>query len=46
MDAFTTRKLNLTPRTDAELTHVLSRFEQKWQVKARRMYGDGLSARQ
>ena len=45
MDGFTTKKLNLTPRTDEELTHVLSRFEQKWQVKARRAYTDRHAAR-
>ena len=34
-DRFTTHKLNLTPRSDAELHSVLSSFERKWQHKAR-----------
>lgn len=36
MDDFTTRKLNLTPRTQEELHSVLTSFELKWQNKARR----------
>lgn len=37
MDDFTTRKLNLTPRTSNELHSVLTSFELKWQNKARRL---------
>jgi len=40
MDEFTTRKLNLTPRSNEELHSVLTSFELKWQNKARRMLDD------
>ena len=36
-DRFTTHKLNLTPRSHAELHSVLSSFERKWQDKARHL---------
>jgi hypothetical protein len=40
MDEFTTRKLNIAPRSDEELHSVLTSFELKWQSKARRMSQD------
>jgi hypothetical protein len=40
MDRYTTRKLNLSPRSDEELHSVLTGFELKWQNKARRVRGD------
>jgi hypothetical protein len=45
MDRFTTEKLHLNPRSDAELQNVLNNFEQKWQAKARRAYDDSASDR-
>ncbi len=41
MDHFTTRKLNLTPRTNQELHSVLTGFELKWQNKARSLHSRG-----
>ena len=38
-DQFTTTKLNLTPRSDAELRNAISNFEQKWQHKAMLVHG-------
>ncbi len=39
-DEFTMNKLNLGPRSDAELHSALTNFELKWQHKARRLDGD------
>jgi hypothetical protein len=36
-DDFTKAKLNLNPRSDAELHSALTGFELKWQHKARRL---------
>jgi len=44
-DDFTTRKLNLGPRSDAELHSALTSFEMKWQNKARRLDDDGRISR-
>ena len=40
MDRFTQDKLNLSPRTDAELQGVLASFEHKWQNKVQRNAGE------
>lgn len=39
-DDFTRNKLNLNPRSEAELHSVLTGFELKWQNKARRLGAD------
>ncbi|HSX15870.1 MAG TPA: hypothetical protein VLF40_03715 [Candidatus Saccharimonadales bacterium] len=45
MDKHVTEKLNLTPRTHAELHSVLTSFELKWQNKARRQMLEGRISR-
>jgi hypothetical protein len=40
MDRFTQDKLNLTPRSEAELRSVVNHLELKWQQKARRQFGN------
>jgi hypothetical protein len=44
-DEYTTRKLNLSPRSDEELHSVLTNFELKWQHKAQRLGADARISR-